>query len=136
MRLLGTQALLLVAVACWASCGDPSSPDSIAGNYIANTFTLSGDLVADVLDEGGHLTITLNADNTMSGNLFVPASASGGDKMDASMAGTHSVVGDTVTFNQDADTFVRDLSWIFDGSELSATESFSGVTVTVVLGRQ
>ena len=141
MKRLQTYTLLVVCIALAAACGDstspdPTNPDSIAGTYVATTFTLSGDMSADVLDEGGSLTITLNADSTTSGNLFVPASVADGEELNESMVGTYSVVADTLTFNQVADTFVRDCSWIIEGSHLSASEEFSGVTITIVLARQ
>jgi len=137
MKRLQTYTLIVVSIVLAAACGDdPVSPDSIAGTYVATTFTLSGDISADVLDEGGSLTITLNADSTTSGNLFVPAAVTDGEELNESMVGTYSVVSDTLTFNQAADTFVRDCSWIIEGSRLSASEEFSGVTITIVLARQ
>jgi hypothetical protein len=52
------------------------------------------------------------------------------------MAGTATMNGNSVEFNQAADTFVRDLAWIFDGNTLAAAQTVSGVTLVITLTRQ
>ena len=130
------QTLLVGSIPLVAACSDALSPETLAGTYVATTFTLTGDVAGDVLAAGGGLTITLNADGTTAGSLFVPASLNEGEDFNASMVGTFTMVNETITFTQDADTFVRDLTWTVDGSELRGTGTFSGVTITVILSRQ
>ena len=130
------ETLLVGSIPLVAGCSDALSPETLAGTYVATTFTLSGDVAGDVLAEGGGLTITLNADGTTAGSLFVPASLSGGEDFNASMAGTFTLADETVTFTQEADTFVRDVTWTVDGSQLRGSGTFSEVTMTVVLSRQ
>jgi hypothetical protein len=131
------QTLLVGSIPLMAACSDTLSPEAtLAGTYVATTFTLSGDITGDVLAAGGGLTITLDADGTTDGTLFVPASLNDGEDFNANMAGTFTVVNGTVTFTQDADTFVRDLTWTVDGSGLGGSGTFSGVTITIVLNRQ
>jgi hypothetical protein len=133
-RMRGT--LVVASIPLGAACSDALSPESLAGTYAATTFTLSGAVVGDVLAEGGSLTITLNADGTTTGSLFVPASLNDGADFNASLVGTFTIANETLTLTQDADTFVRDLAWTVDGSQLRGSGTFSGVTVTVVLSRQ
>jgi hypothetical protein len=133
-RMIG--ALVVTSIPLAVACSDALSPESLAGTYIATRFTLSGAIVGDVLAEGGSLTITLNADGTTTGLLSVPASLLDGEDFNASMGGTFTIGDQTLTFTQEADTFVRDLTWIVDGSELRASGTFSEVTVIVVLKRQ
>jgi hypothetical protein len=133
-RMIG--ALIVTSIPLAAACSDALSPESLAGTYVATTFTLSGEIVGDVLAEGGSLSITLNADGTTTGLLSVPASLLDGEDFSASMGGTFTIGEQTLTFTQEADTFVRDLTWIVDGSELRASGTFSGVTVIIVLNRQ
>ncbi len=134
---LGTTFLAL-SLSLAVGCSNPLTPESIAGTYGASTFVrsaLSGG--EDVLALGGSLTITFNADGTTSGILFLPAasSASGGVDFTADMAGTFTLENDSITLTQAADSFVRDLAWIYDGGMINGTGTFSGVTITVVLGQ-
>ena len=136
MRHALTHVLVLGSIISAVACSDPLSPESIAGTYTATTFTLSGQVSGDVLAAGGNLTITLNADGTTSGSMLVPASLNDGVEFNADMAGTFSLADDSLTFSQDADTFVRDLAWTVNGSRIEGAGTFSDVTITVVLSRQ
>jgi hypothetical protein len=97
----------------------------------------------DVLEGlGGELEIVLNADGTTTGHLFVPGADEGGGDLDESLAGRFTFDAGTgeVTFEQDADTFVRDLSfhavWSGDAIELRADETLgTGDAYEVVLRR-
>src|SRR6266566_4781292 len=110
-----------------AACGDDSTgPASVAGQYAATT---------DVLAAGGSLTITLTANGTTPGQLFVPAALNGGTPLTASMDGTFTLSNGVVTFSQAADTFVRDMPFTVLGKTLAGSKDFSGTTVTVVLTR-
>ncbi|MGD2136321.1 MAG: hypothetical protein PVF27_09175 [Gemmatimonadales bacterium] len=136
MRSPLTHVLLASAIAVLGACSDALSPESLAGTYVATTFTVSGEVSGDVLAEGGNLTITLNADRTTTGNLLIPASLAYGEDFTASMVGTFTIIEETLTFAQDADTFIRDLFWTVNESQLRSTGTFSGVTITIVLSRQ
>ena len=129
-------AFIATSIPLAVACSDALSPESLAGTYVATRFTLSGEIVGDVLAEGGSLTITLNADGTTTGLLSVPGSLLDGEDFSASMGGTFTIGDQTLTFSQEEDTFVRDVTWIVDGSELRASGTFSGVSVIVVLNRQ
>jgi len=133
-HVIGT--LLVGSIPLLSACSDTLTPESLAGTYVATTFTLAGTVSGDVLAEGGRLTITFHADGTTTGTLFVPASLNDGQDFNVSMTGTFTIMNNTVVLTQDADTFVRDVTWTVDGSQLRASETFSGVTITVVLTRQ
>jgi hypothetical protein len=132
-------AMAILTLAAGTGCGtEPREPDVPQGTWMATTFTLSGAVTGNVLAEGGELRLTLNADGTMSGRLFVPASLGGGEEgedFDRDMAGTWALADGILTFEQAEDTFVRDLEWTWSGNTLSASGTFSDVTISVVLTR-
>jgi hypothetical protein len=89
-----------------------------------------------VLARGGSFTLTIGTDNRTSGTLSVPATVTGGEALTASMAGTAVRSGNTVRFEQSADTFVRDLRWTVDGRTLRAENQTAGAgTFTITLTR-
>jgi hypothetical protein len=95
-----------------------------------------GGQVTDVLAQGGSLTITLLANGTTSGRLFAPGGGDNGQDLDANLAGSWTRTGNTIHFDQAADTFVRDASWMFDGTTLRTTFTQGGTVVTAVLNKQ
>jgi len=69
---------------------DPVLPGLVpAGTYVATMFqaTPDGLRTINVLTAGGSLTVTVNADNSVNGTLYVPASVAGQD-LTASMTGS------------------------------------------------
>lgn len=142
----GALAFLCTFTAVAAACGENGTgPDAIeqsdaVGSYQATTFETTEDgQTTDQLAEGAEFTITLSSDGTTTGNLFVPGGAEGGGDLDASLAGTWTFDANskTVEFDQDADTFVRDMTFavVREGGtiRLEGEESFGGPTITVVL---
>lgn len=105
---IGMAPVLLGALAL-PSCGsDATAPTmaDVAGDYSATSFVGAG---FDVLAEGGSLDMTLGADGSVAGGMIIPASAGG--PFQADMAGTYTLSGNNLTFQQAADTFVRDATW-------------------------
>ena len=126
-------ALLLVLAGC---SDDPIGPADIAGPYTATTLNVvEGPDTTNILTGGGSLTITLNANGTTSGQLFVPAALNNGTEVNASMDGTFAITNGIVRFDQAADTFVRDMPFTPAGKTLSGNVDFSGSRVIVVLTR-
>ena len=135
MRSYSVPLVLILPLTLFA-CGDSTAPtrDSDSGTYTATTFTVEiGGNVTDELSEGAWITITLRADGTTLGHIFAPAGGEGGADLDEDLSGTWQLTGTTVSFVQSADTFIRDMSFTASGHRLSATETFSGVTITLVL---
>lgn len=136
-----TTALLAMCIAMWSSaCGGDSGTQAsiIAGNYTATVFrvTPSGQSVIDVLAQGGTLSISIAADNSTTGSISLPASVAG-TPFSASLSGTAVQSGNTVKFQQSADTFVRDLTFTVIGTTLQATNQVAGsATFTITLSRQ
>ncbi len=133
---LGIAMVLIAVLSCY---GDkPAGPISpVEGAWSASTFLLvpSGQSTIDVLSLGGSLTITLSANGTTTGQLAIPASVPGGP-LTASMAGTYTFSNDTVRFDQGADTFVRDLPFALQDTNLVGLRNFGSATIAVVLSRQ
>ncbi len=72
-----------------AACGEEGlAPQAVAGAYVATTFTVQDTQLRDVLVAGGSLQLNLVASGATTGQLFVPASITGGPDLSASMAGT------------------------------------------------
>jgi len=131
--ILGRVALLVSL----ADCGDePFNPtvDSVAGTYHATTFTFNGgSTTTDLLAIGASVTITLTPDGTTSGRIFVPAVAEGGGDLDADLVGTWTLSGAAVTFDQEADTFMRDVPFTAEPSRLRTRGTFGEEVVVLVL---
>jgi hypothetical protein len=130
-------ALALVTL----GCGDSNDPaDGIAGTYQATEATLTvGGEDTDLLAEGAGITVTLSEAGTTSGTLTVPASLSeSGAAESFSLAGTYSYDEEegTVTFDHPADTFIRDVVWDVDGSEIQGAFTGTDGVIAVTLERQ
>jgi hypothetical protein len=139
-RALARTALFTSLLTVATACGDDGITDAPvdAGAYTASSFTITpdGQSEIDVLTSGGSLSITIGANNTTTGVLFLPESVTGSTALNASMAGTVARVGDQVSFVQASDTFVRDLLFTVDGAVIRATNQRAGSAVfTVVLTR-
>lgn len=106
-------ALLLVALlpACSDNPFTPSIED-IAGTYHLTTLVVrTPSDTTDYLAAGSTIDVTLNVNGTVMGSLHIVGGAEGGADLDADMAGTWLLLGTTVTFDQSADTFVRDVDF-------------------------
>ncbi|MFN2316839.1 MAG: hypothetical protein ABR551_13840 [Gemmatimonadales bacterium] len=130
-----------VVSALLAGCGgeDTTGPGGLElGTYTATTFSVTpaGEAPINVLGAGGSLVITLQSGGTTTGTLTVPGSITGGATFVASMAGTVTVTSLTVTFEQAADSFVRDLTWSRQGQVISVTNQVvAGNSYTIALQR-
>jgi hypothetical protein len=82
------------------------------------------------------MRIVLNRNGTMTGTLEVPASITAPEPaINADMAGTWVRTGNTIRFQQQADTFVRDATWTIGSGTLttSFTEPEGTVEVTLTI---
>ena len=132
--LLFAAAILAVAGAC---AEDPNVPvPGVPGSYHATTFTLSsGGPAINLLALGASLTMTLGADHTTTGRLVVPATVTGGEKIDDSLAGTWRQSNDTVYFDHPADTFIRDIPFVVRGGSLAGEFASPDGKVAVTLSK-
>lgn len=116
-----------------AACDGVSDSERIPGEYRATILTATENgATTDYLKEGVSLNITLNEDGTTTGRLSVPDDV---EPIDASMAGRWTVRGDTVRFEQSADTFVRDVPFLARDGRLLGDRSFGGTRVRVLLSK-
>ena len=135
------QGLIALAVGLTlAGCSDDDGTDisDVAGSYEATTFVVTpdGEGPIDVLAAGGFINITINANGTTTGDMFLPASVAGTDQA-FSMDGTASIVGsEQVAFDQVADSFFRELTFTIEAEELVVLEQRAGSAVfTITLTR-
>ncbi len=131
----------LCLIAALAACDDPFSPTvaNVSGMYHATTLLVTDSTgVKDYLAIGSSITLQLDPSGTVSGHPLIVGGNDdpGGGDLEADMAGTWALAGDTVTFDQAADTFVRD--WGFKASSGRLTTDYigGGVAVNVVLTKQ
>lgn len=126
-------AILLIGIFAFNGCDSTEDDVGVAGNYEASQFTvqIEGEIV-DVLTAGGFIEMTLRDSGGVSGRLFIPESLAAGEENDFPLDGTYTISGDVVTFDQEADTFIRDLEWSFDNGTLRTETS----EISVVLQRQ
>ncbi|MFB6231453.1 MAG: hypothetical protein ABEL04_09870 [Salinibacter sp.] len=131
--------LLLALGACDAFNGDDGSqPPSVAGFYDTSTLTVMTDTGAvDALARGTSIKMRIKPDNTVEDGVLVISSEFTEDDVQGSrrvtFAGTWSRVSDsTITFEHDADTFIRDTQWDVENDTLRANNG----EVTAVLVRQ
>ena len=137
--------LALAGIVTLGACEDESTgPDIavVAGTYTATTFDVTDSgMTFDILDLGGDLTMTLNANGTMSGNLFAPGMDDGGADLDEDFAGSWDIEEDgriTFELEDDADTFLEDVAFDFDEEDgtLATTDFAGGAQFNLVLTRQ
>jgi hypothetical protein len=137
---------LLVAVPALSACDDDSTDlepihaADVTEVFEATTFTVKQDgQVQDQLALGATFEITLADDGTTSGHLHVPDADEGGGDLEADLVGTFDFddSSDEITFDQDADTFVRDMMFeavrVDDEVRLQGEKDFDGATIKVVL---
>jgi len=107
----------------------------MAGDYHVTSFTTTDTLGTTVnwVAIGATLTLSLTTNDSVTGHIFVPGGGPGGADLDADMAGTWHLVGDIVTFNQAADTFVRNVAFIASKNRLSGDQSFSSTRIRITL---
>lgn len=129
-----------VAALCgiWSCTTDTGlSIADVAGVYHASSFSSGpvplGVPITNILANGGTLTLTLHTDGTTSGTLVIPPAVNGGLPSTISMTGTFELNGATITFDQAADSFVRDMDFEADGHLLYGSQAFSGLVVSVTL---
>jgi hypothetical protein len=135
-RIRATIALTLALAL--GSCGgeDTFSPteESVAGSYSASVLTLTSSVgTTDLLALGSTVDITLAANGTTSGRLFVPGGDDNGGDLDVDLTGTWALSGSTVTFNQTGDSFIRDVEFTAGPDQLNGEGEFSGAIIRLVL---
>lgn len=130
-------AVLALSFGWVAGCGDSTDTFPFADDpYLATTFivTRTGESPQDVVAAGGQMSIVLHREGFTSGMLVVPASITDPEPaISADMAGTWVQTGNTIHFQQQADTFVRDATWTIGSGTLTTSFTEPGGTVEVTL---
>lgn len=127
---------LVVALGACGGDDDSFSPsvENVAGSYHATAFTAqSGAGTTDLLALGATVVVSLATDGTTTGHLFVPLAGPGGANLDEDLAGTWTLSGNTVTFNQTAGTLIQGLEFTADQNVLTGEGAFTGLTIRLVL---
>lgn len=129
--------LLLLTLSCGGD--DPFTPtvQNVAGSYQASSLTgTQSGITVNLLSLGATVAIVLNEDGTTTGRVFAPGLDVGGQDLDVDLAGTWTLQGETVTFEQTGDTFIRDVPFTVGRNRLQGESTFGGVLVRLTLTRQ
>ncbi len=119
----------------WFGCGMSEPEPEATLDYEATSWVISGAINADALAEGATLSLVLREGQRVNGTLFMPASIAGGTDLTADMAGNWTKNGDTIRFNQIAQTFVSEFPWILTPDMLTTADSVDGSFYEVELTR-
>jgi hypothetical protein len=127
----------LCLIAVLAACSDnPFNPttENVVGDYNLQTLTTTDTSgTTDWVTAGATWTMSLAANGTTTGHLFIPGAPVGGADFNADMAGNWTLSGDSIQFDQTADSFVRDMSFGALENRLTGDHTFSGTRVRLVL---
>ena len=141
-------APFFAAAVLLAACDTPNeafhpTSASVSGVYGASgnfgafrLVTTDGEGTIDWLEAGASITLRLNADRTTSGELFIPGGDEDGNDYTADLTGTWSLNGNTVEFEHESDTFLRDMPFTVHRDRLEGDETFGETRVEVTLQRQ
>jgi len=131
-RLIALLALLLSLPL--SACADALGPEErVAGAYEATLLLVQEDAATfDALEAGAELELFLHEDGSSTGHLFVPGGEEDGADFAADLAGRWTVEGDRVTLDNEADTFLRDMTLRVQGNRLAG--ELGGIRL--VLSRQ
>ena len=133
---------ILLGIAGMVACGggDSTAPPSVlVGSYNAVQFVTTGSSgQTNQILAGSTLSINLMPNGTTTGHLHM-AESGGNSAFDADMAGTWTQTGNSVTFSQAADSFVRNITWAVAAAgsswQLEGDGVFSGTRTQVTLSQ-
>lgn len=104
------------------------TPSQVAGSYQAILFKLklSAPDTLNLLLLGSTMNVTLGSDLSMRGRLFVNDTLgvnNGNGDLDIDLAGTFQISRDTLRLRTTADTFVRDVRWVYKDGQFSGSQN-------------
>jgi hypothetical protein len=130
-------APIFLGIAAIIACGSDSTPPSVVvGSYTATQFTTTGSSgQTNQILAGSTLNLTLASGGGVTGHLHI--AASGADPVfDADMAGTWARTGNTIDFDGNADTFVKDMPFTIEANgDLVGAGTFAGTAIALTLSR-
>ena len=135
------RAPILFGIAALVACGsDSTGPSTVPGPYVATEFVTTGSSgQTNQILAGSTLSLNLNPGGAVTGHLHL-AATNGNPVFDADMAGVWLQTGNTITFSQAADTFVRNMTFnvVANGSfwQLEGDQVFSGTRIQITLDQQ
>lgn len=124
------------AVAALLACSDPFQPttENVAGAYRVRALTVTDTSgTTDWKARGATWTLSLAANGTTTGHLFIPDAGEEGGDFSADMAGTWTLSGDTIQFDQASDSFVRDMPFFASENRITGDHTFGPNRIRLVL---
>ena len=136
-RIQASECALSLTFALGACGGDSFSPtvETVAGNYTAGSLTTSSSVgTTDLLARpGSTVDIALAKPTAPRRNRLRPRWCGGWQRPRRGPGWDVDAVGNTVTFNQTGDTFIRDVQFTAGRNRLSGEGTFSGTIVRLVM---
>jgi hypothetical protein len=142
--LLTSLAVGFAAGGCSDSTSSPTGinassapPATVDGSYHATKLAAKqGSSTTDLLAGGAQISLVLTSTATTTGTIVIPAAYSeSGTEETLALDGTYTYDPGTgtVTFDQAADTFVRDMTWNAGGTKLHGTLDTGTYVLTATL---
>lgn len=139
--MLFAAALMVVIPACDSDPAETDDPAAlVVGDYIAEEelgafrlTTLVDGVETDWLAQGAIIEMTLHANGTTTGRMFIPGADEDGGDFEADLTGTFTVTGSVVEFDHAADTFIRDMPFTWVDGRLTGDRTFSETRVVLEL---
>lgn len=131
--------LLLMPALAALGCEDSEHPDTadVIGDYRATTLTSTDIRGAsqDWLALGASISLTLNANKTTEGHLYIPPLDESDPVVSVDLAGTWDIVGGVIALNHEPNTFLCDIEFSFDGVRLTGQLPNPDASIYVVLAK-
>ena len=142
MKIRTIASFLALALVALPACEEAVTGPSV--QQVAGTYTLTQLIVRqsgtsnDLIAAGVTTTITLNADGTTTGSLFIPADVNiDGVDINGDLVGTWSLVGRDVEFDHDVEgSFLNDVAWTYQDETGNLTVGDSGNWIEATLTAQ
>jgi len=135
MRVL--RALAVTLAVSVAGCSESTSVTDLVGLYQATEFSVvENGVTTDWIAAGASVQMILNSNQTSAGTMFVPGGNSDGSDFSADLSGTWTIEDGKVTFEQAADSFIRNMAFAIAGDALVGDKMFGTSRVRITLTRQ
>lgn len=140
LKRFGHLTLVAATLGAATACDDPLiSEEEVAGAYEVTRLLVTEDgSTFDALEMETNLEIVLHEDGTTTGHFFFPSDEGEEDSgVDADLTGTWDLEDGRLTFDHEADTFLRDVVFEVEGDDLVSDHLFpDGTRIQTVLSRQ
>jgi hypothetical protein len=128
----------LAGFGCSSTAGPIEEPvltmQNISALYYGVTLNTEKDgAVTDQIMRGVTIELILASEGSSRGQMFIPADTAGGADTNVSLLGSWVLDGNVVTLSQTNDSFLKDMTFVFEQTHLTGETVWNGVTYRAVL---